>query len=65
MPKITLPDKSKRDFEDSLTIAQLAADIGPALAKSAVAGKISGKQVDASELITKDCEVEILTADTE
>tara|TARA_B100000953_G_scaffold64374_1_gene51492 strand:+ start:1674 stop:3599 length:1926 start_codon:yes stop_codon:yes gene_type:complete len=65
MPKITLPDKSKRDFEDPLTIAQLAADIGPGLAKSAVGGKISGERVDASEVITKDCEVEILTADTE
>ena len=65
MPKITLPDKSKRDFEEPLTIEQLAADIGPGLAKSTVAGKISGERVDASELITKDCEVEILTADTE
>ena len=65
MPKITLPDKSKRDFEDSLTIEELAADIGPGLAKSAVAGKISGERVDASEVITKDCEVEILTADSE
>jgi len=65
MPKITLPDKSKRDFEEPLTIEQLAADIGPGLAKSTVAGRISGERVDASELITKDCEVEILTADTE
>ena len=65
MPKITLPDKSKRDFEDPLTIEELAADIGPGLAKSAVAGKISGERVDASEVITKDCEVEILTADSE
>lgn len=65
MPKITLPDKSKRDFEEPLTIEQLAADIGPGLAKSTVAGKISGERVDASELITKDCEVEILTTDTE
>ena len=65
MPKITLPDKSKRDFENPLTIEQLAADIGSGLAKSTVAGKISGKRVDASEIISKDCEVEILTADTE
>ena len=65
MPKITLPDKSKRDFENPLTIEQLAADIGSGLAISTVAGKISGKRVDASEIITKDCEVEILTADTE
>ena len=39
MPKITLPDKTKREYEDSLTIEQLAADIGPGLAKSAVGGK--------------------------
>jgi len=65
MPKITLPDKSRRDFEEPLTIEQLAADIGPGLAKSTVAGKVSGERVDASELITKDCEVEILTSDTE
>ena len=65
MPKVTLPDKTIRSFEDSLSVNQLAADIGPGLAKSTVAGKISGKRVDASELITKDCEVEILTADTE
>ena len=65
MPKITLPDKSKRAFANPLTIEHLAADIGSGLAKSTVAGKISGKRVDASEIITKDCEVEILTADTE
>ena len=65
MPKITLPDKSERVFKDSLSIDQLAADIGPGLAKSAVAGKISGQRVDASELIIKDCEVEIITADSD
>ena len=65
MPKITLPDKSERVFKDSLSIAQLAADIGPGLAKSTVAGKISGKRVDASDLIAEDCEVEIITSDTE
>ena len=57
--------KSKRVFKDPLTIDQLASDIGPGLAKSAVAGKISGKRFDTSEIITKDCEVEILTAETE
>ena len=65
MPKITLPDKSERVFKDSLSIDQLAADIGTGLAKSAVAGKISGQRVDASELIIKDCEVEIITADSD
>ena len=65
MPKIILPDKSERVFKDPLSIDQLAADIGPGLAKSAVAGKISGERVDASELIIKDCEVEIIKADSE
>ena len=65
MPKIILPDKSERVFTDPLSIDQLAADIGPGLAKSAVAGKISGERVDASELIIKDCEVEIIKADSE
>ena len=62
MPQITLPDKSSRDFSSSLTIEELAADIGPGLAKATVAGKINGKLVDASEPITEDSEVEIITA---
>ena len=62
MPQITLPDKSLRDFNSSLTIEELAADIGPGLAKATVAGKINGKLVDASEAITEDSEVEIITA---
>ena len=62
MPQITLPDKSSRDFSSSLTIEELAADIGPGLAKATVAGKINGKLVDASEAIIEDSEVEIITA---
>ena len=54
MPQITLPDKSLRDFSSSLTIEELAADIGPGLAKATDAGKINGKLVDASEAITED-----------
>ena len=62
MPQITLPDKSTRDFSSSLTIEELAADIGPGLAKATIAGKINGKLVDASQAITEDSEVEIITA---
>ena len=65
MPKITLPDNSERNFEKPITVEQLAAEIGPGLAKAVVAGKIEGERVDASELIKDDCKVEILTADTE
>ena len=65
MPKITLPDKSVRKFDKSITVNELAEDIGSGLAKATVAGKIDGVRVDSSELISEDCEVEILTADNE
>ncbi len=65
MPKITLPDKSVRKFDKSITVNELAKDIGSGLAKATVAGKIDGVRVDSSELISEDCEVEILTADNE
>ena len=62
MPEITLPDKSKRKFEKPLSIEDIALDIGPGLAKATVAGKIDGVLVDASEIVTKDAEIEIITA---
>ena len=61
MPEITLPDKSKRKFEKPLSIEDLASDIGPCLAKVTVAGKTDGVLVDASEIVTKDAEIEIIT----
>ena len=63
MPQITLPDNSKKAFKNPLTILELASDIGTRLADSTVAGKIDGVLVDASEKITEDCSVQILTAD--
>ena len=63
MPQITLPDNSKREFKNPLTILELASDIGTRLASSTVAGKINGVLVDASEKIIEDCSVQILTAD--
>ena len=62
MPEITLPDKSKRKFDEPISIEDLAADIGPSLAKATVAGKIDGVLVDASELIKEDATVEIITS---
>ena len=40
MPTITLPDGSQRSFEQPVTVYDVAADIGPGLAKAALAGKI-------------------------
>ena len=62
MPKITLPDGSQREFDDAVTVADVAADIGPGLAKAALAGKVDGKVVDTSYLIRQDAEVAIVTA---
>ncbi|MDH5652404.1 MAG: threonine--tRNA ligase [Gammaproteobacteria bacterium] len=61
MPTITLPDGSKRDYPQPLTVAEVAADIGAGLAKSALAGKIEDKLVDTSYRIEKDVNLAIIT----
>lgn len=61
MPEITLPDGSKRAFDHPVTVADIAADIGPGLAKATLAGKVNGKLVDAATLISSDAEVAIIT----
>jgi threonyl-tRNA synthetase len=63
MPVITLPDGSQLNYERPLTVAQLAADIGPGLAKAAMAGKVDSRLVDTSYLINRDATVAIVTAD--
>ena len=62
MPEITLPDKSKRNFNEPISIEEIAKDIGPGLGKATVAGKINGYLVDASEVVSEDSEVEIVTS---
>ena len=62
MVQITLPDNSKKTYKNPLTVEDLAADVGPGLAKVAVVGKIDGVLVDCSQRIEKDSSVEILTA---
>jgi len=63
MPQITLPDKTKKRIKDPITVEDLAKEIGPGLGKAVVAGKLDDILVDASEEITEDCKVQILTAD--
>jgi threonyl-tRNA synthetase len=64
MPQITLPDQSKRHFDKSVTVAEVAANIGAGLAKAALAGKVDGKLVDTSYLINNDVELAIITEKT-
>ncbi len=58
---ITLPDGSVRHYEAPTTITQIAADIGAGLAKATVAGKVNGILRDASDPITEDASVQIIT----
>jgi len=61
MPVITLPDGSKREFDSAVTVFQVASDIGPGLAKAALAGKVGGELVDTSYLIENDAELALIT----
>jgi threonyl-tRNA synthetase len=61
MPVITLPDGSQRTYAEPVTVAQVAADIGPGLAKAALAGKVDGHLVDTSFVIDRDAALAIVT----
>jgi threonyl-tRNA synthetase len=62
MPVLTLPDGSQRSYADPVTVAQVAADIGPGLARAALAGKVDGRLVDTSYPIGSDAAVAVVTA---
>ncbi|MEN3951341.1 threonine--tRNA ligase [Iodidimonas sp. SYSU 1G8] len=59
--KITLPDGSARQFDGPVTGAELAASIGPGLAKAALAVRVDGQEWDLTRTIRRDARVEIIT----
>ncbi|MEK7362128.1 MAG: threonine--tRNA ligase [Pseudomonadota bacterium] len=61
MPNIKLPDGSVREFPQAVTVAEVAAAIGPGLAKAALAGRVNGTLVDTSFRIDADAELAIVT----
>lgn len=61
MPVIRLPDGSERVFDHPVTVAQVAASIGPGLAKAALAGTVNGTLVDTSYTIENDATLSIVT----
>src|SRR5690606_41860691 len=61
MPVITLPDGSQRQFEQPVSVADVALNIGAGLAKAALAGRINGKLVDTSYVIADDVQLGIVT----
>lgn len=65
MPVITLPDGSQRAFDHSVSVLDVAQDIGPGLAKATVAGRVNGELVDACDLIEHDASLEIITQKSE
>lgn len=58
---ITLPDGSVRNYDAPVTAAHVAMDIGPGLAKAALACKINGEMADLSTKISSDCNLGIVT----
>jgi len=62
MVQITLPDGSLREFPGPVTVAEVAASIGAGLAKAALAGKVDGKVVDTSFIMTSNAQLAIITA---
>ena len=65
MPVITLPDGSQRQFDNAVSTMDVAADIGPGLAKACIAGRVNGERVDACDLIENDANLAIITAKDE
>jgi|TARA_B100000073_G_scaffold229668_1_gene191685 threonyl-tRNA synthetase len=62
MPVVTLPNGTTKTFDGPVTIADVAASIGPGLAKAAVAGVVNGESLDMAMPIEKDAELRLITA---
>ena len=61
MPVITLPDGSQRTFDKPISVHDVAADIGPGLAKAALGGVVDGGEVDTSHVMEQDASLAIIT----
>jgi len=61
MPTVVLPDGSQKQFDQPVSVFDVAMSIGKGLANAALAGKVNGKLVDTSYLIEEDAQLVILT----
>ena len=61
MPIITLPNGDQKSFDQAVSVLEVAQSIGPGLAKNTVAGRVNGQLVDASDMITEDASLQIIT----
>ncbi len=62
MPIITLPDGTEKKYDSAVTIDQIASEIGPGLAKAALAGKVNGELIDTCIPITQNSHIQIITS---
>jgi threonyl-tRNA synthetase len=62
---VILPDGSKRQYPAGVTLSQIVQDLGPAMAKNALAAFLNGRMVDLSEKVQKDSDIKIITFDSE
>ncbi|MEI7025981.1 threonine--tRNA ligase [Paenibacillus sp. y28] len=62
--KVTLPDGAVREYEQGVTIEDIAGSISSGLKKNAIGGKINGKSVDLSRTLEEDAAIEIVTLDS-
>lgn len=60
--KITLKDESVKEYDRSMTVLEIAADISAGLARMACAGEVNGETVDLRTVVDQDCNLNILTA---
>ncbi|MDE6625100.1 MAG: threonine--tRNA ligase [Lachnospiraceae bacterium] len=63
--KITLKDNSFKEYENAMSVLDIAKDISEGLARVACAGEVDGKVVDLRTIIDYDCSLNILTFDDE
>jgi threonyl-tRNA synthetase len=61
MVSVRLPDGAIRQYDHPVTVAEVAASIGPGLAKAALGGKVDDELVDLSTVIARDAAVSIVT----
>ena len=61
MMKITLKDGSVKEYEQAMSVYEIAADISEGLARNACAGEVDGKVVDLRTTVEQDCSLSILT----
>ena len=65
MVKVTLKGGAVKEYDDNVTVAEIAKSLGGGLYKAACAGKLNGRVVDLRTPITEDSEVELLTFDSQ